>query len=111
MLNVELLKQVLIISLSAGIITTGFVQKIKFLLPKKKFITFLSFISSMIFGTLFSVTFSNLSFLNSMWVGLITFIDADSIYKLFEGKIFKRYEEINKYIKIDREKDNVNVSS
>ena len=56
----------------------------------------------MVLGTLFSLTFSKVNIYHSLWVGLISFIDADSIYKLFEGKIFKKFSDLKEYKVIER---------
>ena len=89
MLNFDLIKLVLISALSSSIITTATVQKIKETFKSRKYITLISFGVSMIIGTLFSINFSELSLVNNLWVGFITFLGADAIYKAFEDKIFK----------------------
>ena len=50
----------------------------------------------MVIGTLFSLTFTDLNMINSLWVGLTSFIGADTVYKTFEDKIFKSFGEITK---------------
>ena len=67
-----------------------------------KYICFYSFIISISIGILFSLSFSDLNFIYSLWVGLISFIGADSVYKLFEDKIFKSNTSINNVINIER---------
>ena len=59
----------------------------------------------MIVGTLFALSFSEINLKNALWVGLVSFIGADTIYKLFEEKIFKTFSEIveNKKEEIDEE--------
>ena len=41
----------------------------------------------MIIGFLFSQTFSNIDYFNSLWVGLFAFLGADTIYRNLEGKL------------------------
>ena len=89
MLNFDLLKLVLISSIASSIITTATVQKIKENLRSKKFLTLISFGVSMIIGTLFSLSFSELNIINNLWVGFITFLGADAIYISLEKGIIK----------------------
>ncbi len=95
-MNVELLKTVLIVALGGGILATNLVQKIKegFSIENKKVVIISNFAISMVIGTLFALSFSELSIINALWVGLITFIGADLIYKAFEDKIFNSISTI-----------------
>lgn len=102
MLNIELLKNVLIISISSSIITTAIVQKIKEQLKTKKYILLISFMISLTIGTLFSISFSNINLYHSIWSGLFSFIGADALYLAFEDKIFKRFSDIAKEKEIIR---------
>ena len=96
-MNFELLKNVLIVAVGSSIITTTLVQKIKegYKFKNSKNIIMSSFGVSMVVGTLFSLTFTDLNFVNSLWVGLISFIGADAVYKTFEDKIFKSFGTIS----------------
>lgn len=109
MLDFDLIKNILVVAIASSIIVTALVQKIKegFEFKNSKVIIIVSFLTSMIFGTLFSVSFSDLSIVYSIWVGFITFIGADAIYKAFEDKIFKSFGTIydNKVIKIPIENE------
>lgn len=98
MLKLDLIKDILIIALASSVITTAFVQKIKETIEFKKSnrLVFVSFFVSMILGVLFALNFSDITFANSLWVGLISFIGADTIYNLFEDKIFKPFSDIQK---------------
>lgn len=109
MLDLDLIKSILIIAMSASIITTAFVQKIKEAIDFKKSskLVFVSLIVSMVIGTLFALTFSSVSFVSSLWVGLISFIGADTLYKMFEEKLFKPYSEMYKQDKVEIEKQNI----
>lgn len=95
-MNFELLKNVLIVAVGSSIITTTLVQKIKegYKFKSSKNIIMSSFGVSMAIGTLFSLSFTDLNMINSLWVGLISFIGADAVYKTFEDKIFKSFGTI-----------------
>ncbi len=103
-MNIELIKQVLIVGIASGIVSTGIVQKIKegFKFKSSKKIILLSFITSMIVGPLFSLSFTDLTIINSLWVGIVTFLGADTIYKAFEDKIFKSFSSLDNAITIER---------
>lgn len=105
MLNLELIKNLLIISMASSIITTTLVQKIKesFAFKKSSHVIVVSFVVSMIFGTLFASTFSDAKLQESLWVGLFSFIGADTLYKTFEDKVFKSFANI-----VDDKKNVVN---
>lgn len=102
MLNIDLLKSILIIAISSSVITTAFVQKIKENLNTKKYITLISFITSLIIGTLFSKFFSDINWIYSIWAGVFSFIGADALYLAFEDKIFKRFTDLEKIKEIKR---------
>lgn len=102
MLNIELLKSILIIGISSSIITTSLVQKIKEQLKSKKYICLISLVISLIVGTLFSKSFSNINWIYSAWAGFFSFIGADTLYLTFEEKIFKRFSDNEEIIEIER---------
>lgn len=87
MFNIDYLKQLLIISIALSTITCALIQKTKALFKRSKYIVGYSFLVNMIIGIIFSQTFTSISLPNSLWVGLFSFIGADSIYKSLEGKI------------------------
>lgn len=103
-MNIDLLKQVLVIAIGSSIITTALVQKIKegFGFKNSKKIILVSFGVSMVIGTLFSLSFTDLKIVNSLWVGLISFIGADAIYKAFEDKVFKSFGKIDNTTTLER---------
>ena len=72
-------------------------------IAKSSFIIIVSFVVSMIFGTLFALTFSDAKLQESLWVGLFSFVGADTLYKAFEDKIFKSFANI-----VDDKKNVVN---
>lgn len=102
-MNLEIIKQILIVSIAASIVSTATIQKIKEQLKSKKWLFFTSLISSITIGITFALSFTELSIINSIWVGLITWIGADAIYKSFEDKIFKRFSDIENVTEIKRD--------
>ena len=102
-MDLELIKQILIVSIAASIVSTATIQKIKEQLKSKKWLFFTSLISSITIGITFALSFTELSIINSIWVGLITWIGADAIYKSFEDKIFKRFSDIENVTEIKRD--------
>ena len=104
-MNIDLLKSLLIVAIASSIISTAFVQKIKgmSIIKCSNCLLYLSFLVSMYFGVVFTLTFTDYNFIYSLWVGLFSFIGADTIYKAFEDKIFSSYSNINNIIEIKRE--------
>lgn len=102
MLNITLLKNILIISMASSIISTALVQRLKEAFKKRKYIILKSFIVSMIIGIIFSYSFTDITLINSLWVGLISFIGADAVYKAFEDKIFPSFSSLENVIYIER---------
>lgn len=102
-MELEIIKQILIVSIGASIVSTATIQKIKEQLKSKKWLFFTSLISSITIGITFALSFTELSIINSIWVGLITWIGADAIYKSFEDKIFKKFSDIEQIIEIKRD--------
>lgn len=102
-MELEIIKQILIVSITASIVSTATIQKIKEQLKSKKWLFFASLISSIVIGITFTLSFTELSIINSIWVGLITWIGADAIYKSFEDKIFKKFSDIEQVTEIKRD--------
>ena len=102
MLDFNLIKSVLIVAIGSSIITTATVQKIKETLNTKKYLCLISLGVSMIIGTLFAKCFSDLSIINSLWVGLISWIGAEVIYKTFEDKLFKPFNKLQEVVEIPK---------
>ena len=94
-MNVDLVKELIIIAIASSIFSTGIIQKIKEQLKTKRFLFIISFVVSIVIGILFSLSFTNINIINSLWVGLITWLEADMIYKTFEDKIFKSFSSMN----------------
>ena len=104
MLKFTLIRNILIIALSSSIISTSLIQRIKEGTRSKKYMLLKSFIVSMIIGIAFSLTFSDITWIYATWVGLISFIGADAIYKAFEDKIFDSFSNLENVIYIERGK-------
>lgn len=91
-MNLDLLKELLLVAVSASVVITSVVQKIKESCIKNSCTCILvSFGVSMILGPLFAYTFADISLVNSIWVGVFSFIGADVLYKTFEDKIFASF--------------------
>lgn len=99
MINIEYLKSFLLIAIILSTITCTLIQKTKKLLPSNQYIIAYSFIVNIGIGMLFCLTFTNITFPHSIWIGLFSFVGADSIYKSLEGKVLS-------YTEIRNEKEN-----
>lgn len=86
-LNWDMLQELLIVAIACSTVTVAFIQKTKRFCKKKKWVTSYSFFVNMVLGFLFSKTFTSLSNIQSLWVGLFSFIGADTIYRNLEGKL------------------------
>ena len=106
MFHIEYLQQLLIIGIALSAITCTLIQKTKFLFKSSKFITFYSFVVNMVVGIVFCITFTDVTLPTSLWIGLFSFLGADSIYKSLEGKI-SSYSEIMNRKSITISKDNI----
>lgn len=103
-MNFELIKTLLIISISSSILSTTFMQRIKEsnIFKSSDYLIYISFLISMIFGILFTLTFTEYSLIYSLWVGLFSFLEADTLYKAFEDKVFKSFSTIHDITEIKR---------
>ena len=102
-MNLELLKQVLIVGISASIFSTAIIQKVKEQLKSKKWLFFISLIISIGIGIFFTLTFAELDIIGAFWVGISAWLGSDTIYRAFEDKIFKKFSDINNITEIKRE--------
>ncbi len=87
MLDWYLLQVILVIAIACSTITVAFIQKTKKFCRNSRCITWYSFIVNMLFGYFFSITFASIDTAKSLWVGLFSFIGADTIYRNLEGKL------------------------
>ena len=79
-----------------------FIQKTKKFCKSSYCITTYGLFVNLILGFFFSQTFSDIDYVKSVWVGLFSFLGADTIYKNLEGKIAS-YKELT----IHKKKKNV----
>lgn len=96
MFNFDYLKMTLLIAIALSSITCTFVQKTKIFFKSSKYITFYSLIVNLTFSIIFCKTFTNIDLPNSLWIGLFSFLGADSIYKTLEGKLSSYTELVQK---------------
>lgn len=96
MLNLEYLQKMLVIAIALSTITCTFIQKTKKLFNSSKYIAPYSFIVNLSIGVIFCITFTDITFPRSLWVGLFSFLGADTIYKSLEGKITPHKELVTK---------------
>ncbi len=106
MFNIDYLKLLLIISIAISSITCVFIQKTKSLFKSSKYIIIYSLVINVLTSILFCMTFTNISFPNSLWIGLFSFLGADSIYKSLEGKISSYNDIISKNV-VEIERNNI----
>ena len=91
-MNIDLLTELLLIAMSCSAITCAFIQKTKAKISKK-WLTSYTLLVNLVFGTCFTLTFTNSSILHGIWVGVFSFIGADVLYQSLEGKI-KSYSDL-----------------
>lgn len=104
MLNLEYLQQLLVIAIALSAITCAIIQKTKSCFKTSKYLCLYSFLVNMLVGVAFSLTFTNITFPNSLWIGFFSFIGADTIYKSLEGKLVSHTDLVTKdTISIPRE--------
>lgn len=106
MFNIDYLKLLLIISIAISSITCVFIQKTKSLFKSSKYIIIYSLVINVLTSILFCMTFTDISFPNSLWIGLFSFLGADSIYKSLEGKISSYNDIISKNV-VEIERNNI----
>lgn len=106
MFNFEYLKITLLIAVALSSITCTFVQKTKIFFKSSKYITLYSLIINLIFSIIFCKTFTNIDLPNSLWIGLFSFLGADSIYKTLEGKL-SSYTELMHQKEITISEENI----
>ena len=55
------------------------------------------------FGIIFTLSFTEYKIVHALWVGLFSFLGADSLYKAFEDKIFASFSKIKEVTTIERD--------
>lgn len=106
MLNLDYLRESLIIAVALSTITCAFIQKTKCCFKSSKYLSLYSLLVNIFVGIVFCYTFTEITFPNSLWIGLFSFIGADTIYKTLEGKM-SSYGEITSKKKIYILKENI----
>lgn len=106
MLDWNHLQNILIIAIACSTITVAFIQKTKKFCRSSRCITWYSFLTNMVLGILFSLSFTNIDKIKSLWVGLFSFIGADTIYRNLEGKL-STYAQLNSNKNSDINKDKI----
>ena len=106
MFHIEYLQELLVIAIVLSTITCAIIQKTKFIFKSSKFIIIYSFIINIVVGIIFCLTFTDIDLPTSLWIGLFSFLGADSIYKTLEGKI-SSYTDILNRRNITISKDNI----
>ena len=93
----ELIKNIVFMAILSSVFVTGIVQIIKenFKVDNSKIYIVISFGISIVFGTLFTFTFSYFNFVYCLWSGLFSFLLSDFLYKTFEDKVFKSCKNIS----------------
>lgn len=87
MLDWTVLEQILIISSLNGTICVAFIQKIKKFFKCSRCIPIYSFAINMVIAILFCISFTKINFITSLWVGLFSYVGADTLYKSLEEKL------------------------
>ena len=106
-MDLDLIKQILVVAIASSIISTATIQKVKVVLKNKTLLYILALIISVAIGTLFALSFSDLNIQNAIWVGLVTWVGADTIYQAFEDKIFTSFSDMNSNTEINIDRDGV----
>lgn len=86
-MSIEILKKVLFVSIVLSAISCAFIQKTKTGLKSNKFLVLYSLVINILLSILFCKSFTNFNLIYSIWVGLFSFIGADTIFKTLEGKL------------------------
>lgn len=89
MIDYTLLKEIILISVTSSVISNAFVQKFKDLFKCKSHICLGSLIVSFLLSVFFSISFTNLGIVYSIWVGVLSIVGSDAIYLSIEKGIFK----------------------
>ncbi|MBR3210794.1 MAG: hypothetical protein IKF71_02520 [Bacilli bacterium] len=106
MFNFDYLKTTLLIAIALSSITCTFVQKTKIYIKGSKNITLYSLLVNLAFSIIFCKSFTSIDIPNSLWIGLFSFLGADSIYKTLEGKL-STYTELIQRKEISISKENI----
>ena len=100
MLDITLLQELLVIAIAVSVIAVAFIQKTKGMFKKSKWVNPYSFVVNMILGILFCMTFTEVGFVNSLWVGGFSYLGADTLYKSLEGKLSSFKDIVEKKVEV-----------
>lgn len=92
-INWNFLKDLIIVASISSIICVAFIQKIKHIFKSSTHIPYFSMVFDLILAVLFCISFTEITFPSSLWVGFFSYIGADTLYKALEGKL-KSYSEL-----------------
>lgn len=106
MLNIDYLQELLVISIALSVVTCAFIQKTKAHFKTSKYLPLYSLIVNLLISVIFCITFTDITFPTSLWVGLFSFLGADTIYKTLEGKLLS-YTEILSRNKVTISNENI----
>ena len=95
MLDWSTLQSILIIAMACSSVTVIFIQKTKGIIKNSKLITFYSLLVNVVLGFLFSQSFSDINYINSIWTGLFSFLGADTLYKSLDSNFNINLENNN----------------
>lgn len=93
-----ILKKILFVSIVISAISCSFIQKTKMGFHSSKFLVIYSFVINMVISVGFCLTFTDFSIAYSLWVGLFSFMGADTIFKMLEGKL-ESFHDMKKLLK------------
>lgn len=96
MLKLEYLQELFVCAIALSVITCAFIQKTKSCFKKSKYISIYSLFINMVVGVIFCMTFTDISFPTSLWIGFFSFLGADTLFKSLEGKLASHTALINK---------------
>ncbi len=96
MLNWSLLENLLIIAISCSSVTVILIQKTKKFCKNSNCIILYSIFVNLLLGFFFCQTFTKIDYIQSIWVGLFSFLGADTIFKNLEGKLSSYSDLIGK---------------
>ena len=105
-MNIDLLKELLLVATVLSVVTMAFIQKTKGIFKTSKFIELYGAIVNVMFAIVFCISFTEISIINSLWVGIFSFLGADTLYKTLEGKLASFSDILNKkeeIIEIERD--------
>ena len=104
MLRLELLNQFLVIAMALSVITTLFIQKTKRLFRSNRIIPIYGLIVNISLAILFSITFTQVTFPESIWIGFFAFLGAESIYQILNRTLASHSDLVDTdYLKIPKE--------